>query len=214
MRLKRNYLTLCWCLLCAIFSGSTLASTVPTVEKIMQSGFPAHPEALAKMNDELFAEYVANKNVTSLIFYAYGILRLAEHYSTANDFIHAYEYARTGFFYLDEAVDSHEDNLLVRYLRARVDAYTAGSGRCVVTLKDTAIMLEQRPAFNTGLIEHINAMRYRALKDCQEPQKANEVLAQLRQQNPGAADLLISDTAPIWDMNEVTQVLIPMVKGN
>lgn len=213
MMLKRNYLTLCGCLLCVLFSGPVLASSVPTVEKIMQSGFPAQPEALAQMNDALFAEYEANKNVTSLIFYAYGILRQAEHYSKTSDFIHAYEYARTGFFYLDEAVDSHADNLLVRYLRARVDAYTAGSGRCVVTLKDTAIMLEQSSALNAGLVEHINAMRYRALMNCQEPQKANAVLAQLRQQNASAADSLISDIAPQWDMNEVTQVLIPMVKG-
>lgn len=210
---KRNYLTLCWCLLCAVFSGQTLASGVPMVEKIMQSGFPTQPEALAKMNDALFAEYEANKNVTSLIFYAYGILRQAEHYSKTNDFIRAYEYARTGFFYLDEAVDANEGNLLVRYLRARVDAYTAGSGRCVVTLKDTAIMLEQNSALNAGLVEHINAMRYRALMNCQEPQKASAVLAQLRQQNASAADSLISDAAPQWDMNEVTQVLIPMVKG-
>lgn len=214
MILKRNYVALCWCLLCAVFSGSALASTVPTVEKIMQSGFPAQPDALAKMNEALFAEYEANKNVLSLIFYAYGMLRQAENYSATNDFIHAYEYARTGFYYLDEAVDSHEDDLLVRYLRARVDAYTAGSGRCVVTLKDTAIMLEHSPVLNAGLIEHINAMRYRALIKCQQPQKASQVLAQLRQQNASSADSLISDIAPQWDMNEVTQVLIPMVKGN
>ncbi len=74
-------------------------------------------------------------------------------------------------------------------------------------------MLEQSSALNAGLVEHINAMRYRALMNCQEPQKASAVLAQLRQQNTSAADSLISDAAPQWDMNEVTQVLIPMVKG-
>lgn len=51
-------------------------------------------------------------------------------------------------FSTDEAVDLYAENPLVRYMRARVDAYLpAAIGRCVVTLNDTEQMLKT-PAYS------------------------------------------------------------------
>ncbi|MDL4914590.1 MAG: hypothetical protein QRY16_12570 [Enterobacterales bacterium endosymbiont of Blomia tropicalis] len=211
---NRNFLVLCGCLLCLAWAGNVRASAAPVAERIIQNGFPTQPGALAEMTQALFTEYKANDNPLSLVFYAYGMLRQADGFMTTNDFIRASEYAKTGFFYLDEAVDLHEDNLRVRYLRARVDAWLAAdSGRCVVTLKDTALMLSNTSAFNAGLVDHINGMRYRALLSCKQQQQAEALLAHIKKQNAGAAVALLSGSAPEWDMNEVNQVLLPLVKG-
>lgn len=80
------------------------------------------PEALASITADLYKEYEHTNNVGALIFYSWGMLRQANYYQSVNDLINASEYAKTGFFYLDESVDANEDNMLIRYLRARVDA--------------------------------------------------------------------------------------------
>lgn len=169
---------------------------------------------LAEMTQSLFKEYKANDNPLSLVFYAYGTLRQADRALQTNDFIRASEYGKTGFFYLDEAVDLYEDNMLVRYMRARVDAWLPASiGRCVVTLKDTEQMLNTPDVFNAGLVEHINEMRYRALLSCKHKRQADALLAEIELRNANTASSLASGSAPEWDINEVTEVLLPLAKG-
>jgi len=194
--------------------GYVKASDSSAVEQVIQHGFPDQPGALAGTTQSLFMEYKATNNVLSLVFYSYGMLRQANHYLMANDIIRASEFAKTGFFYLDEAVELHEDNPKVRYMRARVDAWlTTDKGRCVITLKDTDLMLKNTSAFNAALLAHINVMRYRALMNCNEPQQATVLLEKMKRESPHSAAVLNSGNAPEWDMNEVTQILLPLVKG-
>ncbi|SFN24078.1 hypothetical protein SAMN05216516_10482 [Izhakiella capsodis] len=202
------------CLLTLPWAVNASTSAAPVAQRVIQHGFPTQPRALANTTEALFTEYHQNHNALSLVFYAYGVLRQADHFMTVNDVIRASEYAKTGFFYLDEAVERHEDNLQVRYLRARLDAWLAADlGRCVITLKDTAELLNHAQAFNAPLVKRIEGMRYRALLNCHYPQQADALLAQIKSQDPGATAAWVSDRAPEWDMNEVTQVMLPLLKG-
>lgn len=211
---NRNFFLLCWFLLCLAYVGNINAAPAPVAEHVIKSGFPQEADMLAEMTQSLFKEYKANDNPLSLVFYAYGTLRQADRALQTNDFIRASEYGKTGFFYLDEAVDLYEDNMLVRYMRARVDAWLPASiGRCVVTLNDTEKMLNTPDVFNAGLVEHINEMRYRALLSCKHKQQADALLAEIELRNANTASSLASGSAPEWDINEVTEVLLPLAKG-
>lgn len=211
---NRNFFLLCWFLLCLAYVGDIKAAPAPVAEHVIKSGFPQEADMLAEMTQSLFKEYKANDNPLSLVFYAYGTLRQADRALQTNDFIRASEYGKTGFFYLDEAVDLYEDNMLVRYMRARVDAWLPASiGRCVVTLKDTEQMLNTPDVFNAGLVEHINEMRYRALLSCKHKRQADALLAEIELRNANTASSLASGSAPEWDINEVTEVLLPLAKG-
>lgn len=211
---NRNFFLLCWFLLCLAYVGNIKAAPAPVAEHVIKSGFPQEADMLAEMTQSLFKEYKANDNPLSLVFYAYGTLRQADRALQTNDFIRASEYGKTGFFYLDEAVDLYEDNMLVRYMRARVDAWLPASiGRCVVTLKDTEQMLNTPDVFNAGLVEHINKMRYRALLSCKHKRQADALLAEIELRNANTASSLASGSAPEWDINEVTEVLLPLAKG-
>ena len=211
---NRNFFLLCWFLLCLAYVGNINAAPAPVAEHVIKSGFPQEADMLAEMTQSLFKEYKANDNPLSLVFYAYGTLRQADRALQTNDFIRASEYGKTGFFYLDEAVDLYEDNMLVRYMRARVDAWLPASiGRCVVTLKDTEQMLNTPDVFNAGLVEHINEMRYRALLSCKRKRQADALLAEIELRNANTASSLASGSAPEWDINEVTEILLPLAKG-
>lgn len=211
---NRNFFLLCWFLLCLAYVGNIKAAPAPVAEHVIKSGFPQEADMLAEMTQSLFKEYKANDNPLSLVFYAYGTLRQADRALQTNDFIRASEYGKTGFFYLDEAVDLYEDSMLVRYMRARVDAWLPASiGRCVVTLNDTEKMLNTPDVFNAGLVEHINEMRYRALLSCKRKRQADALLAEIELRNANTASSLASDSAPEWDINEVTEVLLPLAKG-
>ena len=201
-------------MLCLAYVGNIKAAPAPVAEHVIKSGFPQEADMLAEMTQSLFKEYKANDNPLSLVFYAYGTLRQADRALQTNDFIRASEYGKTGFFYLDEAVDLYEDNMLVRYMRARVDAWLPASiGRCVVTLNDTEKMLNTPDVFNAGLVEHINEMRYRALLSCKRKRQADALLAEIELRNANTASSLASGTAPEWDINEVTEILLPLAKG-
>ncbi|WP_253379771.1 hypothetical protein [unidentified bacterial endosymbiont] len=209
-----NFFLLCACALYLLWGAPVRASTYPVAEQVIQHGFPAQPGALAEVTQALFTEYRSTNNPLSLVFYAYGMLRQADRFLATNDLIRASEYAKTGFFYLDEAVELHEDNPRVRYLRARVDAWLASDlGRCVITLNDTAALLNTPSAFSVGLVAHIKGMRYRALLSCKQPQQAKTLLTEIQKQDPDAAAALESGSAPEWDIHEVTQILLPLVKG-
>lgn len=203
-------------LLFSVYPPLAASSPVPVVSGVMQKGFPAQADDLSKTTDALLDEYEKKGNVTSLVFYSYGLLRLAEHYSSVSQFIKASEYAKTGFFYLDEAVDLHEDDPRVRYLRAKIDAYLpAELGRCVVTLADTDKLLSSPTLLPADVKENVRYMRYRALFNCQKTEQAADLLTQLNQHTDPASPWPSART-PLtaeWDMNEVTRILQPLVKG-
>ncbi|ANR77928.1 hypothetical protein BBB57_06425 [Kosakonia sacchari] len=215
-QMRKYYWPLWVGLVFVVVANSAYAMPAPEADKVIQHGLPEQPEALVKTTQALFQEFVKTKNVTSLIFYSYGMLRQANHFSAINDFIHASEYAKTGFFYLDEAVDSHEENPRIRYLRARIDAYLpAVIGRCVVTLDDTERLLKEKNVFEKAIVEHIEYMRYRALVNCNQHQQAELLMEKIKTQTAVAAKFLSPNfhTEPEWDTNEVSQVVIPLLKG-
>ncbi|MBK0079092.1 hypothetical protein IAE49_07505 [Kosakonia sp. S58] len=191
------------------------AAPASEVEKIIAQGFPAQQNALIETTSALWNEYRREHHVASLIFYAYGLLQQAKHYAAINDFIHAAEYAKTGFFYLDEAVESNDDNLRLHYLRARIDAYLpAKSGRCIIALHDTERLINATDLFYENMLIPIRYMRYRALIDCGLSHDAGQLLNELRQAGTRAEKytLLPPGTAPEWDLQEMTQIVMPLLK--
>lgn len=195
--------------------NGAFAAPASEVEKIIAQGFPAQQHALIETTSALWNEYRREHHVASLIFYAYGLLQQAKHYVAINDFIHAAEYAKTGFFYLDEAVESNDDNLRLHYLRARIDAYLpAKSGRCIIALHDTERLINATGLFDANMLIPIRYMRYRALIDCGLSHDAGQLLNELRQTGTRAEKytLLPPGTAPEWDLQEMTQIVMPLLK--
>lgn len=195
--------------------NAAFAAPASEVEKIIAQGFPAQQQALAETTSALWNEYRREHHVASLIFYAYGVLQQAKHYAAINDFIHAAEYAKTGFFFLDEAVESNDDNLRLHYLRARIDAYLPEkSGRCIIALHDTERLINATGLFDENMLIPIRYMRYRALIDCGLSHDAGLLLNELRQTGTRAEKytLLPPGTAPEWDLQEMTQIVMPLLK--
>lgn len=188
---------------------------LPALDSVLQKGFPTGVSELTRTTHALYQEYESQQSVASLVFYSYGMLRLANHYNAVSDVVNASEYAKLGFFWLDEAVDTHEDNMRVRYLRARVDAWLpAELGRCVVTLNDTDLMRAHKQDFSRELQATIALMRYRALLSCNQTAQADALLNEMNKDGfAPAPSVLNAGDAPQWNINEITQVVMPLVKG-
>ncbi|MGR7056549.1 hypothetical protein ACU63P_11105 [Klebsiella aerogenes] len=188
--------------------------STPVTARVLQDGFPGEPQALASITSDLFKEYERTNKVGTLIFYSWGMLRQANYYQSINDLINASEYAKTGFFYLDEAVDTNEDNMLIRYLRARVDAWLpVGLGRCVITIEDTDLLLNNKYKFSSEIIGNIPTMRLRALHNCHMKQQEKQLADHLRRVNQQREIDFENNEMPAWEMAEVLQVIVPVIKG-
>jgi len=211
----KTKLRLLFCVFFLLFDLRAAAETsLPAVEKVVQQKFPAKWSELQKTTDSLWREYREKENIISLIFYSYGMLKLANHYNAINDLVNAAEYAKLGFFYLDEAVDLYENDLRVRYLRARVDAWLPGSlGRCIIAINDTELLLKSAVRYGKEITDNINYMRYHALKSCKEDKQADALLAQIAGNKPktesGSPE---SNAASEWDVSEVRQIILPLVR--
>lgn len=203
------------CLTMFTFAVFAEMGSTPATSRVLQNGFPSEPEALASITADLFKEYEHTNNVGALIFYSWGMLRQANYYQSVNDLINASEYAKTGFFYLDESVDANEDNMLIRYLRARVDAWLpVGLGRCVITIEDTDLLLENKEKFSGEVINNIITMRLRALHNCHRKQQEKQLTEHLRRINQQREIDFESNQSPVWEMAEVMQVIVPVIKGD
>jgi hypothetical protein len=213
---KNNFCrVLLLCLSTALFSVSAATVPTPVVERILETGFPSQPAALASVTSDLLKEYERTDNVGALIFYSWGLLRQADYFQRTNDLINASEYAKTGFFYLDESVDANEDKLLIRYLRARVDAWLPASlGRCVITTDDTERLLQEREKLSPEIVDNINKMRLRALHYCHQEQQEKQLLQHIQIVNPEFRMDYEQSTSPAWDMTEVMQVIVPVIRGD
>lgn len=207
--IQRSNLLQVFCLGLSVvtYAQAVDASALPTVDTVLLHNFPTQPTALASLTESLFQEYTRTGNTAALVFYSYGMLQQAQYFVSVNDVIHASEYAKTGFFYLDEAVEGNENEPRIRYLRARMDAYLpAELGRCVITLADTELLLKAQ--WDRDLTAHINAMRYRALQHCRKDEQARQFSAQLKTMETTEND------SPAWDGEEVTNIILPLVKGH
>lgn len=202
------------CLSMVTFSVFAEKVSTPATARVLQDGFPGEPQALASITSDLFQEYERTNKVGALIFYSWGMLRQANYYQSINDLINASEYAKTGFFYLDEAVDTNEDNMLIRYLRARVDAWLpVGLGRCVITIEDTDLLLKNKDKFSSEIIGNILIMRLRALHNCHMKQQEKQLVDHLRRVNQQREIDFENNEMPAWEMVEVLQVIILVIKG-
>lgn len=202
---------LCLSLSMIVVSATAAASYAPVVESILHNGFPTQPDVLAKTTQSLSDEFKETGNIASLVFYAYGMLRQANYFVGTNDIIKASEYAKTGFFYLDEAVDLNQNQPLIRYLRAKVDAYLpADLGRCVITLEDSDILLKQK--LSSRIRDNVNDMRYRALYNCKLYQQASQLLSMLQAHNPNKKIDMYYNGTSSWDLDEVTQIINPLAR--
>ncbi|HCK0912852.1 hypothetical protein FOT85_23775 [Klebsiella michiganensis] len=204
---------LCLSLSMIVVSATAAPSYAPVAESILHNGFPTQPDVLAKTTQSLSDEFNETGNIASLVFYAYGMLRQANYFLGTNDFIKASEYAKTGFFYLDEAVDLNQNKPLVRYLRAKVDAYLpAELGRCVITLEDSDILLKQK--LSSRIRDNVNDMRYRAFYNCKLYKQAGQLLSILQVHNPNKKIDMSYNGSSIWELDEVTQIITPLVRVN
>jgi len=193
------------------------AGTLPAIESVLQKGFPQQADELTKITEALFQEHQQHKNVVSLIFYSYGLLLQAKNFTAKHNYINAAEYSRMAFFYLDEAVESHEDNLRVRYLRARIDAWLpATSGRCVITLNDTVKLNGNLSGLTKTVAMRINLMRYRALLSCQKYTEAEQLLQRMSAKDAGIAPFTVGDDspAPEWSMQEIGEIVMPLLRSD
>ncbi|GLR09744.1 hypothetical protein COO59_01040 [Mixta theicola] len=202
-------------LLTGLTTQATGAVSPPMVAKIIQHQFPMNRAELHTLTDNLFTEYQQQKNIASLIFYSYGMLKLADRFAAENDIIKASEYARSGFFYLDEAAELYENDPRVRYLRARVDAFlTATPGRCVIALSDTQFILNTAMKDDGDMLSHVQYMRYRALHNCGQFKQAAALLTQIKQTHPHLTSLSLAlNAVPEWDAGEVTKIVLPLAWG-
>lgn len=209
-----------WRFFCIVLLAGWLsqpvAAALPALEKVIQHQFPQSRAELQTITDDLFNEYQQQHNIVSLIFYSYGMLKLADRYAAENNIIKASEYARTGFFYLDEAAELKENDPRVRYLRARVDAFLpADLGRCVIALSDTQFILTMPEKVDGDIRSYVRYMRYRALYNCRKYQQATALLAQIKQANPHFALLALPMNAtPEWNAREFTQIVLPLAVGD
>lgn len=214
--MRLNHRLSCALSLLVLFSAQAEKNRVPpAVENIIQHQFPVNRAELQRVTETLFTEYQQQKNVTSLMFYAYGTLKLAAQRAAENDMIGAAEYARAGFFWLDEAAERNETDARVRYLRARIDAFLpASAGRCVIALSDTQFILNSAQTFPEALRSKVKYMRYRALVSCGQEAQAHALLNQLKQESPRLAALALApDATPDWDISEATQIVLPLAEG-
>ncbi|CAM3928599.1 hypothetical protein RABR111495_19130 [Rahnella bruchi] len=204
---------LLFCLL--VSSAMAQSREAPEVESIIRQGFPHKIDELKEVTDALMAEYQQQGNITSLVFYSYGLLKLAGEYKNINDNVQASELAKMGFFYLDEAVELDEDNWRVRYLRARLDTWLPSDlGRCVVALHDSMKLDKSFKKLALKLRKKIKQMQVYTLRNCQGDKQADSLRREMLQEQPAIAETpLISGAAPIWDIDELNQVLIPSIKG-
>ncbi|MEQ5204691.1 hypothetical protein ABN228_19560 [Providencia rettgeri] len=145
------------------------------------------------------------------MFYGYGQLFMATHYLSKKNYLKAAESSKLGFFYMDEAAETDENNWRMRYLRARMDSFVpASNGRCVIALKDTAY-LQTNSEVTASLKPMILMMSARANTACQHSEVAEQEWASLAQLGEEGKRLssLRDNPAPEWSENELNSVIMP-----
>ncbi|MGF6191934.1 hypothetical protein [Serratia sp. 2723] len=173
---------------------STLASAASQLQTLYQQ----HPESrIAKM------------------FYGYAQLFMATDFLAKKNYMRAAETSKLGFFYVDEAAESEENDWQMRFLRVRMDAFVpAIHGRCVVALKDLDY-LQQNSAVPADLQPMITLMSARALTNCHRVADAKAAWAALAQQGEEGKRLSehSDSTASEWTPAELKAIILPLTEG-
>ena len=168
-------------------------------------------------NATAFLEKTFNEKAEALaakMFYGYGQLFMATNYLSKKNYLKAAESSKLGFFYVDEAAETDENNWRMRYLRARMDSFVpASNGRCVIALKDTAYLQE-----NTEVPASLKPMLYlmsaRANTSCQHSEAADKQWVSLAQMGEEGKRLsaLRTHPSPEWSESELTSVILPVTE--
>ncbi|MFZ1874346.1 MAG: hypothetical protein WAU54_16435 [Chania sp.] len=148
------------------------------------------------------------------MFYGYAQLFMAADFLGKKNYLRAAESSKLGFFYIDEAAESEENDWQMRFLRARMDAFVpASNGRCVIALKDLSF-LQQNPAVPADLKPMILLMSAHALTSCQRETDAKAAWASLAQLNNEGKRLseLKGRMAPEWTPAELNNILQPLAE--
>ncbi|MFC0180273.1 hypothetical protein [Thorsellia kenyensis] len=109
------------------------------LEKISpRTSFRELENMLTAMTEDL-ASYP--QNLDSRMMVGYVSLFLAEKYLQQKNFIKAAEFSKKGFYYIDEAAETRENDIKRRYFRLRIDAFIGNSSlRCPVAKSDTEFL--------------------------------------------------------------------------
>ncbi|WP_199063574.1 hypothetical protein [Serratia sp. ASV30] len=148
------------------------------------------------------------------MFYGYAQLFMATDFLAKKNYMRAAETSKLGFFYIDEAAESEENDWQMRFLRVRMDAFVPAShGRCVVALKDLDY-LQQNPAVPADLQPMITLMSAHALASCQRVADAKAARAALAQQGAEGKRLSEHSTAPEWTPAELNTIIQPLTEAS
>lgn len=149
------------------------------------------------------------------MFYGYSQLFMATDFLAKKNYLRAAETSKLGFFYIDEAAETEENDWQMRFLRARMDSFVpATNGRCVVALKDLSF-LQQNPAVPATLHPMLTLMSAHALASCQREADAKSAWAKLAQLGEEGKRLseLQGRTAPEWTPAELSAIIQPLAEA-
>lgn len=174
------------------------------------------PAALQQASDELQRRIAAHDNdLLAKMFYGYAQLFLATDYLHKKNYMRAAELSKVGFFFVDEAAESDEQNWRIRFLRARMDAFTPKvNGRCVIALKDLKF-LDTLTVLPADLKPFLLLMKIRAQQNCEKPDEARQSQQQLAALGDAGQALLpfVTEGIPHWQQAEITSVFQPLMQG-
>ncbi|UAN54982.1 hypothetical protein [Serratia sp. JSRIV004] len=194
-------------------TGLQEAQDNPNLQAILAVNSQAPMSTLTRAASQLQALYQQHPDRhIAKMFYGYAQLFMATDFLAKKNYMRAAETSKLGFFYIDEAAESEENDWQMRFLRVRMDAFVPAShGRCVVALKDLDY-LQQNPAVPADLKPMITLMSAHALASCQRVADAKAAWAALAQQGAEGKRLSEQSTAPEWTPAELSAIIQPLAE--
>lgn len=191
------------------------AQSNPRLQAILAVNAQAPMSTLTSAANQLQTLYRQHPDYrVAKMFYGYGQLFMATDFLAKKNYLRAAETSKLGFFYIDEAAETEENDWQMRFLRARMDAFVpATNGRCVVALKDLSY-LQQSSAVPVELKPMMTLMSARALTSCKQDAQAKAAWAELAQLGEEGKRLagLKSGSAPEWTPAELSSIIQPLAE--
>jgi hypothetical protein len=86
-------------------------------------------------------------------------------------------------------------------------------GRCVITIEDTAQLLQHQQKLSPDIVKSTYQMRWRALHICKMFDEEKRLLIQLKQQYPGIEMTYSDNESPAWNMAEIVRLFFQSLRG-
>jgi hypothetical protein len=187
----------------------------PRLQAMLAVNAQAPMSQLVNATNQLQALYQQHPDYRiAKMFFGYGQLFMATELLAKKNYLRAAEASKLGFFYIDEAAESDQQDWQMRFLRARMDAFVPAShGRCVVALKDLDY-LRQHAGIPADLLPMITLMSAHALSSCQREDDAKAARAALAQQGEEGKRLseLQGHAVPEWTPAELNTIIQPLAE--